>query len=72
MYLSEGHHAGETAFQGVSVALRVADEGEVKRILPALAEGGAIRIPVRQTAWAACFGAAVDRFGLYWTVETEA
>jgi PhnB protein len=72
IYLSEGHHAGDTVFQGVSMALHVEDENEVKRILDALAEGGSIRIPLRRTAWAACFGAAVDRFGLYWTVETGA
>jgi PhnB protein len=69
IYLSEGHHGGEPAFQGVSLALHLADEDEVRRIMNALGEGGAVRVPLRQTAWADWFGAVTDRFGMYWTLE---
>jgi PhnB protein len=69
VYLSEGHHGGEIAFQGVSLALHADTQHEAERILQALADGGTVRIPLRQTAWADCFGAVTDRYGMYWTVE---
>lgn len=69
VYLSEGHHGGEPAFQGVSLSLDLADQEEAGRMLRALGEGGLVRIPLRETAWAEWFGAVTDRFGMYWTVE---
>jgi PhnB protein len=69
VYLSEGHHGGETVFQGVSLALHADTEDEAGQILQALSDGGSVRIPLRQTAWADSFGAVIDRYGMYWTVE---
>jgi PhnB protein len=69
VYLSEGHHGGETVFQGVSLALHADTEDEAGRILQALSDGGTVRIPMRETAWADHFGAVTDRYGMYWTVE---
>ncbi|MCS0806772.1 VOC family protein [Massilia agilis] len=71
VYLSEGHHGGVPAFQGVSLALHLANQHEAARILHALGAGGSIRVPLRETAWADSFGAVTDRYGVYWTVEVQ-
>jgi PhnB protein len=71
VYLSEGHHASEPAFQGFSLTLHLDTEGEAQRMLQALAEGGSVRVPLRATALAQCFGAVIDRFGLHWTIEVK-
>ena len=69
VYMSEGHHPGKPEFAGFSLSLHVADAHEAARVLRALAEGGDIRVPLRATTWADCFGAVTDRHGVHWTIE---
>lgn len=69
VYLSEGHHAAEPGFQGFALSLQLSSEDEAGRILRALGEGGTIRVPLRATTLADCYGVVLDRFGLHWTIE---
>jgi len=41
------------------------------RIFHALAENGAVQIPLLETFWAARYGHVVDRFGIPWAVNCE-
>ena len=71
VYFSEGHHPDQApAFAGFSMNLHVDSADDVARILQALGEGGDVRIPPRPTAWADCFGAVVDRYGVHWMIES--
>jgi len=71
LYLSEGHHGGVPAFQGVSLVLQLEDQDKAGRIMRAFGEGGSVRVPLQETAWADCFGAVIDRFGVHWMVEVQ-
>ena len=71
VYFSEGHHPDQApAFAGFSMNLHVDSADDVARILAGLGEGGDVRVPLRATAWADCFGAVIDRYGLHWMIET--
>jgi len=59
----------QTAFQGFSLSLAVADEAEAGRVFVALADGGQVRMPLAKTFWSPCFGMLVDRFGVAWMVS---
>jgi PhnB protein len=53
------------------VMLRPTNAAEADRIFTALAEGGAVQIPIAETFWALRFGKVVDRFGVPWLVNCE-
>jgi PhnB protein len=55
--------------QGFSVALNVADAAEAERIFKALAEKGAVQMPLQETFWALRFGMLVDQFGTPWMIN---
>jgi PhnB protein len=55
--------------QGFSVALDVDDAAEAGRIFEALAEDGAVQMPLQETFWALRFGMVVDRFGTPWMIN---
>ncbi|CUI08954.1 PhnB protein; putative DNA binding 3-demethylubiquinone-9 3-methyltransferase domain protein [Janthinobacterium sp. CG23_2] len=71
-YLSDGHAAGEPAFQGFSLSLNVPTQQQAERIVDALSEGGRVLMALRQTAWASTLAFVLDRFGVHWTVEVGA
>ena len=52
------------ATQGFSVSLNLDDPVEADRLFHALADGGAVRMPIQETFWAARFGMLVDQFGI--------
>jgi len=56
--------------QGFSVSLSIDDPAEA-RIFQALAEKGAVRLPLQQTFWAARFGMLADQFGIPWMINCE-
>ncbi|WP_237215141.1 VOC family protein [Falsiroseomonas oryziterrae] len=66
--LSDGRCGGQPAFQGVSLALSVADAAEADRIFAALADGGQVQMPIGATFFSPRFGMVADRFGLSWMV----
>jgi PhnB protein len=57
--------------RGVSVTLGVDDAADAERIFRALADGGAVQMPLAKTFWALRFGMLVDRFGIPWMINCE-
>ena|SRR5690349_2208462 len=65
---SDGRCQGRPAFEGFSLSLSVADDGEAKRLFTALADGGQVQMPLAKTFFASQFGMVTDRFGVTWMV----
>ena len=57
--------------KGFSVSLNIPDQAEAERVFHALAEGGAVKMPIGETFWALRFGMLVDQFGIPWMVNCE-
>ncbi|HEX6501871.1 MAG TPA: VOC family protein [Terriglobales bacterium] len=57
--------------QGFSVNLDCKTPAEAERVFSALAENGAVQMPLQQTFWAARFGMVTDRFGTPWMINCE-
>jgi PhnB protein len=57
--------------KGFSVTLGVADPEEAERVFHALAENGAVQMPIQKTFWAARFGMLVDQYGTPWMINCE-
>src|SRR5262245_7993500 len=49
--------------KGFSVLLEIEDPADAERIFQALAEKGAVQMPLQTTFWARRFGVVVDQFG---------
>src|SRR4051812_12781317 len=56
VYLSDGHCAGQPAFQGFSLSIGVDSRARAEQIIEALAQGGKVQIPLRTTTWTDLFG----------------
>jgi PhnB protein len=57
--------------KGFHVSIGIDDPGEAERIFHALAENGAVTMPIQETFWAARFGMLVDQFGIPWMINCE-
>ena len=57
--------------QGVHVSLHPTSIEEAERLFAALAEGGAVLMPLAETFWADRFGMVTDRFGTPWMINCE-
>jgi PhnB protein len=68
---SDGQCQGHTNFQGISLALTVADAAEAEKRFGALAEGGQVQMPLTETFFSPRFGMVADRFGVSWMVLVE-
>jgi PhnB protein len=55
--------------QGFSVLLHLDDDAQANRIFKALAENGAVKLPMQETFWALRFGMLVDQFGIPWMIN---
>jgi PhnB protein len=55
--------------QGFSITIPTDQPAEADRLFEVLAECGPVRMPIRQTFWAARFGMLVDQFGIPWMVN---
>jgi PhnB protein len=58
--------------EGFSVSIQLDEESEAERIFTALAEGGAVTMPLAPTFWAKRFGMLRDRFGTPWMINCAA
>jgi PhnB protein len=58
--------------QGFSMSVQVEGPAEADRVFGALSENGSVRMPLRQTPWAARFGMLTDQFGVPWMVNCTA
>jgi PhnB protein len=66
--VSDGRCSGRPAFEGFSLSLTVPDEAAARRLFGALADGGAVRMPLAPTFFSPLFGMTADRFGVSWMV----
>ncbi len=57
--------------KGVMLALQYDTVDEATRIFHALADGGAITMPLAPAFWSKTFGMVNDRFGVSWAVNGE-
>ena len=71
LLLSDGHGAEGPRFQGFSLTLSVADDGEVDRLFAALSEGGNVMQAPTKTFFSPRFAMATDRFGVLWIILVE-
>jgi PhnB protein len=55
--------------EGFSVALHIETPAEAERAFNALAEKGAVTMPLQETFWAIKFGMLVDQFGIPWMIN---
>ena len=60
----------ETA-SGFHLSLHPTDPAEAERLYGALADGGAVHMPLQETFWAHKFGMVADRFGTPWMVSCD-
>lgn len=68
---SDGYCTGEApAFQGITLTIVADDDAQAKRRFDALADGGAVQMPLAKTFFATSFGMLTDRFGVSWMVIT--
>lgn len=56
---------------GFDVTIAGVDAAEGKRIFAALAQGGAVTMPMQETFWTAGFGMLTDRFGIRWMINCD-
>jgi PhnB protein len=70
--MSDGMCGGKPAFQGFSLSLTLTDDAEAERLFAALADGGAVNMPLAKTFFASSFGMVNDRFGVSWMVMVPA
>lgn len=63
LMVSDGRCTGAAALGGFAVSLPARDAAEAQRYFAALAEGGAVRMPLGPA-----FGMPQDRFGVGWMV----
>ena len=69
---SDGHCANQAKFQGVALALTVADESAAEKSFAALSEGGKVQMPLTKTFFSPKFGMLLDRFGMSWMIIVSA
>jgi PhnB protein len=55
--------------QGFGVMLEFNDTAEAQRVFNGLAANGVVRMPLRETFWAALYGGLVDEFGVPWELN---
>jgi PhnB protein len=68
VFMSDGMCGGTPAFRGFSLSLTLKDDTEAARVFAALADGGAVNMPLGKTFFASSFGMVNDRFGIVWMV----
>ena len=69
---SDGKCAGKPAFNGFSLSITVANEGEADRVFAALGDGGQVQMPLAKTFFSPKFGMVADKFGVSWMVIVQA
>jgi PhnB protein len=65
---SDGCSTEKANYDSFSLAISVATEPDADRVFAALADGGAVRMPLEKTFWSPRFGMVRDRFGIGWMI----
>lgn len=68
LFASDCHCGGNPSFEGISLAMNVADDAEAELRFARLSEGGKIVQPLVQTFFSSRFGVVADRFGVAWMI----
>jgi PhnB protein len=71
VFMSDGRCSGTPAFQGFALSLALPNDAEAARVFAALAEDGAVNVPLGKTFFASSFGMVNDRFGVSWMVMVQ-
>jgi PhnB protein len=69
---SDGMSQGRPEFKGFALALAAPDVAAADRLFAALAEGGAVQMPLAATFFSPRFGMVADRFGVSWMIIVPA
>ena len=69
--VSDGCGNDGPSFEGISLSLSLADEGEATGLFGALVDGGDVQMPLAKTFWSPCFGMLKDRFGVSWMLNVS-
>jgi PhnB protein len=67
--VSRAQAQGLRVGDNVQIHLAATDAAEARRVFEALADGGAVEMPLERTSWSDLFGACVDRYGVHWMVD---
>ena len=65
---SDGRNEGKPKFEGFSLTITVANEGQAHRLFSALGQGGQVQLPLTKTFFSPSFGMVADRFGVSWMI----
>lgn len=65
---SDGYCKNAPRFEGFSLTIQCADDGEAAKLYNALGEGGQVTMPLGKTFFASSFGMITDKFGVGWMV----
>ena len=71
VYMSDGRATGQPKFDGFSLNVGLETEAQAEKLFAALADGGAIVMPIGPTFFAKRFGMVADKFGVNWMIMTE-
>ncbi|MEJ2378818.1 MAG: VOC family protein [Pseudolabrys sp.] len=63
---SDSRNTGNPKFEGFALAIGAKDEAEVDRMFNALADGGAVSMPLAKTFFSPRFGMLADKFSVHW------
>ena len=58
--------------QGFYVLLEIDDPASAEHMFQALAENGAVLMPLQKTFWSPAFGVLIDQFGIPWEISCRA
>jgi PhnB protein len=69
---SDGYCKGQPSFEGFSLSLTAANDGEAERFFAALGKGGKVLQPLIKAFFASRFGIVADPFGVSWMIYVPA
>ena len=65
---SDGRNTGHPTFQGFALSIAAPSEADADRMFNALADGGAVQMPLGKTFFSPRFGMVADKFGVGWMI----
>jgi len=65
---SDGRNTGHPTFQGFALSIMAPSEADADRMFNALADGGAVQMPLGKTFFSPRFGMVADKFGVGWMI----
>jgi PhnB protein len=69
--ISDGRNSGKVNLDNVALSLDAQDEANANKMFSALADGGAVTMPLSKTFFAKHFGMVRDKFGVHWMIIVE-